>query len=328
MSTQNIGLFLISFVMLFLEILLIRWISTEVRIFAYVSNLVLLACFLGMGIGCYFSRKKESILFSFGLLAIIALAAQSDTFKQITGLLSGFSDSVIWEHSLRESNLLPALQGVGLTLFLFLMVLGAFIPLGQILGRFLDQHPRVIEGYSVNIVASLIGVWAFNLFSLYYTKPWMWFSFSLLVLWYFIPRSRNSYILAGTSFAFILLVTGLSQPHLITLWSPYQKLDVFPNQVMGIRNGYMLKVNNTGYMSLMSLSDEFLKSHPEFYDPSLRQFSQYDLPYAFTEKPNSVLILGSGGGNDVAGALRSSPTDVDAVEIDPGIVRLGLALHP
>ena len=51
MSAQNIGLFLISFVMLFLEIFLVRWISTEVRIFSYVSNLVLLACFLGMGIG-------------------------------------------------------------------------------------------------------------------------------------------------------------------------------------------------------------------------------------------------------------------------------------
>lgn len=328
MSTQNIGLFLISYVMLFLEIFLIRWISTEVRIFAYVSNLVLLACFLGMGIGCYFSKKKENILISFGLLAIIALAAQSDTFKQITDLLSGFSDSVIWEHSLRPDNFYPALQGLGLTLFLFLMILGAFIPLGQLLGRLLDQHPRVIEGYSVNIVASLIGVWTFNLFSLYYTKPWMWFSFSFFILCYFIPRSKNAALLAVTSFAFVLLVTGLSQHQVITLWSPYQKLDVFPNHVMGIRNGYILKVNNTGYMGLLNLSDEFLKTHPELFNSSIRNFSQYDLPHAFGEQAGSVLILGSGGGNDVAGALRGSPMDIDAVEIDPGIVRLGLALHP
>ena len=328
MSTQNIGLFLISFVMLFLEIFLVRWISTEVRIFAYVGNLVLLACFLGMGIGCYFSRKKENVLLSFGLLAIIALAAQSEIFKQITELLSGFSDSVIWEHSLRPNNFLPALHGLGLTLFLFLMILATFVPLGQILGRLLDQHPRVIEGYSVNIVASLIGVWTFNLFSLYYTKPWMWFSFSILILCYFIPRSRNAALLAATSLAFILLVTALPTQQLVTLWSPYQKLDVFPNQVMGVRNGYMLKVNNTGYMGLLDLSDRFLKAHPELFQSSLRNFSQYDLPYAFAEKAGSVLILGSGGGNDVAGALRGAPSEVDAVEIDPGIVRLGLALHP
>jgi spermidine synthase len=328
MSTQNIGLFLVSFVTLYLEIFLIRWISTEVRIFAYVGNLVLLACFLGIGIGCYFSRKKENVLISIGLLAVIALAAQSEVFKQITDLLSGFSDSVVWEHSLRPNNFYPALQGLGLTLFLFLMILGAFVPLGQILGRLLDQHPRVIEGYSVNIVASLIGVWTFNLFSLYYTRPWVWFSFSILILCYFIPRSRNAALFAGTSLAFILLVVGLPQRQVFTLWSPYQKLDISPSQVMGIRNGYLLKVNNTGYMGLLDLSDEFLKTHPMLFSSSLRKFSQYDLPYAFAEKTGSVLILGAGGGNDVAGALRGSPVDVDAVEIDPGIIRLGLALHP
>jgi spermidine synthase len=328
MSKQNIELFLISFVMLFLEIFLIRWISTEVRIFAYVSNLVLLACFLGVGIGCYFSKKSETILISFGLLAIIALAAQSEVFKQITDLLSGFSDFVIWEHSLRPNNFYPALQGLGLTLFLFLMILGAFIPLGQLLGRLLDQHPRVIEGYSINIVASLIGVWTFNLFSMFYTKPWMWFAFSLLILCYFVPRSKVTFLLAGTSIAFILLVAGPPAHQFITLWSPYQKLEVFPNQVAGIRNGYTLKVNNTGYMGLLDLSDGFFKSHPDLLDVSFRKFSQYDLPRAFAEKAESVLILGSGGGNDVAGALRGSPAHVDAVEIDPGIIRLGVALHP
>ena len=59
MSSINPGLFQVSFVMLFLEVLLIRWISAEVRIFAYVSNLVLLACFLGIGLGCFFSKKKR-----------------------------------------------------------------------------------------------------------------------------------------------------------------------------------------------------------------------------------------------------------------------------
>jgi spermidine synthase len=52
------------------------------------------------------------------------------------------------------------------------------------------------------------------------------------------------------------------------------------------------------------------------------------LPYAFAEKAPRVLIVGAGGGNDVAGALRHEPRDIEAVEIDPGIVQLGLALHP
>ena len=42
---------LVSFTSLFLELLLIRWISSELRIFAYLKNFVLIACFLGFGFG-------------------------------------------------------------------------------------------------------------------------------------------------------------------------------------------------------------------------------------------------------------------------------------
>jgi len=38
---------------LFLEMLLIRWIGTEVRIFAYLQNTILVACLLGLGLGCF-----------------------------------------------------------------------------------------------------------------------------------------------------------------------------------------------------------------------------------------------------------------------------------
>ena len=45
-------LLLISFVALFLELAIIRWLATEIRIFAYFKNLPLMAAFLGFGIGC------------------------------------------------------------------------------------------------------------------------------------------------------------------------------------------------------------------------------------------------------------------------------------
>ena len=208
------------------------------------------------------------------------------------------------------------------------MILIGFIPLGQILGRLLDEHPNIIEGYSVNVGASLIGIWTFNLFALYYTKPWLWLIFSLFILFFFIPRTKVNFFLAGMASLLVLLVVGISNPNLLTMWSPYQKLDVYPNQVMGLRNGFVVNVNNVGYMALLNLSDEFIKQFPALYNPSLRKFSQYDLPYAFAEKRDSVLIVGAGGGNDVAGALRNGPKEIDAVEIDPGIFRLGLALHP
>src|SRR4051794_17634829 len=46
-------LVLISLLALFVEMLMIRWVSSEIRIFAYFKNFVLVACFLGFGLGCY-----------------------------------------------------------------------------------------------------------------------------------------------------------------------------------------------------------------------------------------------------------------------------------
>src|SRR5215813_14150999 len=70
-------LFLASALTLFAELALIRWVATEVRIFAYVKNLALLLCFLGFGLGCALSKKPlrwlialESLL---GLLLVIRL---------------------------------------------------------------------------------------------------------------------------------------------------------------------------------------------------------------------------------------------------------------
>ena len=47
---------------LFLELLLIRWISSEIHVFAYFKNFVLIACFLGFGLGCYLCRRNIHLL--------------------------------------------------------------------------------------------------------------------------------------------------------------------------------------------------------------------------------------------------------------------------
>src|SRR5262245_46031636 len=49
---ESLGLFVSSFLVLFLETALIRWLPAYVRLLAYFSNFILLASFLGIGIGC------------------------------------------------------------------------------------------------------------------------------------------------------------------------------------------------------------------------------------------------------------------------------------
>jgi SAM-dependent methyltransferase len=51
------------------------------------------------------------------------------------------------------------------------------------------------------------------------------------------------------------------------------------------------------------------------------------LPYYFKTKPENVLIVGSGTGNDTAAAVRSGAKNIDAVEIDPAILEFGKQLH-
>lgn len=56
------SLALISILSLFLEMMMIRWISSEIRVFAYFKNLVLVACFLGFGLGCYLCRRRVQLV--------------------------------------------------------------------------------------------------------------------------------------------------------------------------------------------------------------------------------------------------------------------------
>src|SRR5579864_9001988 len=68
-----LNLVLVSVLSLFLELLMIRWISSEIRIFAYFKNFVLIACFLGFGLGCYLSRRKVNLLLM--LVPLLVLTA-------------------------------------------------------------------------------------------------------------------------------------------------------------------------------------------------------------------------------------------------------------
>src|SRR5690349_23722851 len=57
-----LNLVLVSVLSLFLELLMIRWVSSEIRIFAYFKNFVLVACFLGFGLGCYLCRRRVQLM--------------------------------------------------------------------------------------------------------------------------------------------------------------------------------------------------------------------------------------------------------------------------
>src|SRR5262249_62427033 len=52
-------LFMTSFVILFFELACIRWVPAHVRLLSYFMNFILLAAFLGIGVGILASRRAR-----------------------------------------------------------------------------------------------------------------------------------------------------------------------------------------------------------------------------------------------------------------------------
>ena len=63
-------IFLVSFTLLFFELLCIRWIPAYVRYLSYFTNFILLASFLGMGLGILAARRTNFRFPSFPLLVV------------------------------------------------------------------------------------------------------------------------------------------------------------------------------------------------------------------------------------------------------------------
>src|SRR3989441_8435775 len=73
-ESPRVRLMALSFLMLFLELALIRWIGSNVLYLSYFSNFVLLASFLGIGLG-FLRANAARCLFSFRPIALTALVA-------------------------------------------------------------------------------------------------------------------------------------------------------------------------------------------------------------------------------------------------------------
>ena len=60
-------LFLASFLALYFELVVIRYLSTEIRVFAYLKNLALIASFFGIGLGMVSGASSQGPQAAFSL---------------------------------------------------------------------------------------------------------------------------------------------------------------------------------------------------------------------------------------------------------------------
>src|SRR5215813_301353 len=73
-SRDGWELFLISVLILFLELANIRWFPAHVLFLTFFTNVVLLACFMGMSVGCLAAGHKRNYLIATPVLLLIAMA--------------------------------------------------------------------------------------------------------------------------------------------------------------------------------------------------------------------------------------------------------------
>jgi SAM-dependent methyltransferase len=316
--------FAVSMAALYFELLVIRYIGTEIRIFAYLKNITLIAGFCGIGIGMVLIQVPSRLRTWIPLLfALLFLSARYSNFLGLTHIGFFTPDDYVWGiHSHLPPLAVKALFVIGLVCF-FTMMMGFFIFIGCLVGKELKQC-RQLPGYSANLAGSLAGMLLFTAMSFYNTAPAAWILAGCLLLSPFVYRQRTlMVVMAG-----VILLTVIPQPG--AFWSPYYRIDfgaLSPPSGWQKPAAYMLEVNHDYHQKAVDLSPDFVRRYPNYW-PNNEALRSYDLPYQMIDNPGDVLVVGAGTGNDVAAALRHGARHVDAVEIDPVIVRLGRQYHP
>ena len=330
-SSRISALFLASALTLFVELALIRWVATEIRIFAYAKNLALLLCFLGFGLGCALARETPRWRATAGTLLALILVVRFPWFSEqlmenLSRYLGAGRHLDVWATG-PERHWELFLLGSAVSLVLFFLLTYIFIPLGQKVSREIEVSERPLLGYSWNLAGSLVGILAFFGVSWMALPPAVWFAIVLAGIAVLQPPGKERILIGFAIIPAIFLLLSPATAHHFNLWTPYQQIEVqdlfFPN---GELKSSEIRVNHTGYQAIVNLSDDFIARHPGLLQQN-PEYIPYNLPFRFVGAKPRVLIVGSGTGNDVAAALRNGSSSIDAVEIDPAILKLG-ERHP
>jgi len=339
-AAAGFRLFLFSAVALYAEVVLIRWMAAEIRMFAYLKNFALLGAFLGLGLGMMkgedgFRRQRAPWL----LIALVLILVFSPQLH-LTRLF--FPDPGIyqWGGSLLSPSLVAAVRatpGLG-TIFrhvpdvlvpwllgaaallvgiaLLGLVVAIFFEFGCWIGALLATVNPPLTAYTLNLVGSLAGTLFYAVLVFFALPPWVWVIPIFACLWYVSANRHRDVWIFAAAIGLCLFAGWNSRVH----WSPYYRIDLRP---LGATS-YTLSVDYDFHQDMLDLSANGREKNSTLSDAQ----RYYDFPFGIVPACRRALVVGAGSGNDVAAALRAGCSQVDAVEIDPTIAKLGQALHP
>ena len=299
----RLRLFALSFLMLFVELALIRWLGANVVYLSYYSNFVLLGSFLGIGIGFLRARSRVN-LFPWAPAALALLVYFVTHFPvQVTNasaqLVFFGSGSSLKTTGLPTWETLPVV---------FIAVATVMAMIGEGVARSFARF-RPLDAYRLDILGSVAGIVAFSALSFANAKPLAW---ALVVaLTFVLLFGLRIGVLQIAAVAGLVVLLGAESLGSADVWSPYYRISL----TMLKGGQYGISVNGIPHQGIVPAR----KRAEIFYTP-YRQAPANHL--------GNVLVIGAGGGNDVAIALKQGAKHVDAVEIDPQIYADGKRLNP
>jgi len=326
-----VDLFLISFLILFFELACIRWFGSMVVYLTFFTNIVLLATFLGMSVGCLSASRGRDWLgrvMPLFLAAVVLACGVLLVYNRYGRVMidvggQGSPQQVYFGTEFRARDLSKFVVPLDLLAAVFFALLAfVFLGLGQVMGRAFNQAPDRLRAYISNILGSLAGIAIFAVGSYLWTTPMLWFAVVLAFWLYFIKRRTLVQLYCGLA---VLVIMGfvsynvtLGSPYQTAdhrfrplIWSPYYKITYTPQSKL-------ITTNNIGHQQMVQTRE----AGSAYSLPHLLNRDSGGLPF------ENVLIIGAGSGNDVSAALAYGAKHVDAVEIDPAIYALGRAEHP
>ena len=302
---------------------MIRWLGTQIRVAAYFANLVLVATFLGMGLGVGLGRTRPQwARWALPVLALSSMVIAAAGPLGLTHLVFPDPTISLWGNDTRATWA----QFFGSTLVVtacFWAIASIFMLLGIRVGILFDQLAP-LRAYAVDLGGSLAGVVAMAIVAALWAPPPVWIALGVLpIVW--IRRDR-----LGVAAAIVAIVAAALSVN-GARFSPYNRIDLergvesFLGEPSGGSSEWMLSVNRDYHQRMLDLRPVASGTN-EFRDFIRRV---YELPFSFTAgTPRSALVVGAGTGNDVAAALRRGFDQVVSIDIDPAILQTGSELHP
>ncbi|MBI5643931.1 MAG: hypothetical protein HY954_10715 [Deltaproteobacteria bacterium] len=320
---QAFNLFLISFLSLFGEMVFIRYLSSNIYLLSYYKNAVLIAIFLGLGIGFMVSRSKRNPVefLPLATLVLVCIIIYFNDYLRID-LDYNLKDESIWPEFWANTRA-RSVPIFGVLIVFYIMMTLYFIPLGQETMRAMAAF-KPLKAYSINIAGALAGIIAFSVAGWLWTTPLVWFAVFLPpLLWWSYLYSNKTVFYLNIASVVITLFLVLSAHWGPEVWSPYSRIRVYPFSAAP-GSGFISTTNGNPQVGSMNFDIEYTGPEAKL---NLESRRIYEIPYHLGS-PSTVMVVGAGAGNETAMALRHGAKDVDAVEIDPVFITLGSHLSP